>query len=128
MSTRNYFIFIAILNLLFGISLIFLPNMMTDQYLTDSQTKNTTTDLLSRLFGVLLISLAVGSMIARNAAPSPARTGWIVAALIAQIGNLFIHISAITQGIEKPYALVNVVISSIILIWSIALLMKKEPN
>lgn len=126
MNTKNYFIASAVLNLLFGFSLVFLPGMMTDQYLTDPATRTTASDMISRLFGIALMSLAVGGLMVRNSPSSTARNAWIVSAIIAQVGFVIVHVMAINQAVEKPFAWGTVGISVVMFIWGVTVWRKKE--
>lgn len=122
MTTKNYFLVSAVLNVLFGVSLVFLPDMMTQQYLVDAASQNTATILLCRLFGSLLLSLAVGLIIARDAGPSSARKGLVAAGVIVQVAYVITHAMAINQGVEKPFAWGTVGISVIMFVWGVAVL------
>ncbi|MFM7840124.1 MAG: hypothetical protein ACKO6K_11180 [Chitinophagaceae bacterium] len=122
MTTKNYFLVSAVLDVLFGVSLVFLPDMMTQQYLVDSASQNSATILLCRLFGSLLLSLAVGLFIARDAGPSSARKGLVIAAVIVQVAYVITHVTAINQGVEKPFAWGTVGISVVMFFWGIAVL------
>lgn len=126
MNTKNYFIASAVLNLLFGFSLVFLPGMMSDQYLTDPATRTAASDMISKLFGITLMSLAVGGLMLRNAPASTARNAWIVSAVIAQVGFVIVHVMAINQDVEKPFAWGTVGIAVVMFFWGIAVWRKKE--
>ena len=122
MNTKNYFLVSAVLNVLFGFSLVFLPDMMTQQYLADAASQNTATVLLCRLFGSLLLSLAVTLFIARDAGPSSARKGLILGGVLVQVAYVIVHGMAITQGVEKPFAWGTVGISVVMFLWGVAVM------
>lgn len=122
MNTKNYFLTAGVLNLLFGFSLVFLPSMMTDQFITDPSLRNSVTDFTSKLYGVNLIAIAIIQLSVTNAGPSPFRKAFIIGSCIANFVSVPLHIMAINEGIEKSFAWGTVVILLLMGIWGLLLL------
>jgi hypothetical protein len=122
MNTKNYFFVHSIVNLLFGVGLIFLPGMMTDQYLADPAMRTNVTDFISRLLGVVVLAIALGLYLSSTAGPSPARKAFLIASLVANWGNVFVHVMAINEGIEKSFAWGTVATLGFMGIWGLLVL------
>lgn len=122
MSTKNYLLVTGVINLLFGISLVFLPAMMTDQYITSPGMRSDVTDFLCKLLGVLLFSVAVGNFVSCSSEPSPARKAFVITGIIGDWGTVFVHIMAISHGIEKSFAWGTVGLLAIMGLWGLVVL------
>lgn len=126
MNTRNLFTAVAVVCLLFGIPLAFMPDYIGNQYLTDPTLMNPVTRLLGQGYGTCLIAIAVALGYGRNSAPSAARKCLVFFVLLSDLALIFIHTMAILNGIETPAAWLTVVISVVFTVWSGLLLSKEE--
>lgn len=122
MNTKNYFLTSGVINLLFGISLVFLPGMMIDQYLTDPSLRSSVTDFICKLYGVVLLALSIGLISASSAGPSPARKALLLTGFVADWGTAIVHIIAINEGLQKSFAWGTVLLLFLIGVWALFLL------
>jgi hypothetical protein len=125
MNTKNLFTAVAVVCLLFGITLAFMPDYMGSQYLTDPTLINPVVRMLGQDYGFCLIAVAVALGYSRNAAPSVARKGLLLFILLSNLFLILVHTMAVLNGIEKATAWLTVVISIVFAVWS-GLLLSKE--
>ena len=127
MTAKNFFIFQSIINGIFGLGLLLVPQMMTDSFAVQKTEVTGLLGFVGRSYGTLLIGVAVMAFLMRNAQASKARYAYIFGTVVACALILFVHIQAILQGVENSSGWLTVVLVTIIGAWS-ALLISKENS
>jgi hypothetical protein len=125
MTVKNLFIFGAVVCLLFGLQFIFIPQALAKMVLIDP----TLTDgaiATFRNYGILLSSVAIGQMAARNSKPSVARRGFLILITLSAIFNTINTVYSIIAGIGNNKAWGIVIITTILSIWAVVLLSKEK--
>lgn len=126
MNTKNLFTAVAIVCLLFGITLTFIPDYIGNQYLTDPTMINSGTRLVAQSYGSSLIAIAVALGYSRGAGPSVARKGLVFFVLLSNLALIIIDTMGILNGVETGAAWLTVVISVVFVGWSGLLLGKED--
>lgn len=127
MTTKNFFTYQAILNLIFGIPLLFVPQMLTDMYGTPHTDTTGTVETLSRAYGTALIGLGVCAFMVRQAQPSLARNAFLFATFVSGLLTIIVHVRAINLGFENYTGWVTVLLLVVLVVWS-GLLVSKEDR
>ena len=126
MNTKNLFTAVAVVCLLFGVTMAFMPDYIGNEYLADPTMINAGTRMVAQGYGTCLIAIAVALGYSRDAAPSVARKGLLFFILLSDLALIVIHTMAILNGVEKPTAWLTVVISVIFVGWSGLLLGRED--
>ncbi len=104
MNTRNLFTAIAVICLLFGLTLTFAPNYMGSQYLTNRAWVNPATMMVGQGYGSLLVATAIACWYMRNAGPSVGRKAMLLLLLVSNLALIVIHTLAALNGVETSMA------------------------
>ena len=127
MTTKNFFIFQALVSLGYGIPLLFAPSMLTAMYTTQTLDVSGALDILSRGYGTLLIGVGIGCWTARDAGASLARRSMLLMPTIGNTLVTIVHIKAILQGTENALGWTTVLITAVLAVWA-GLLWSKETG
>ncbi len=118
MNTKNLFTAVAVVCMLFGITMTFWPDYIGNQYLTDPNMINPATRMLAQGYGSTLIAIAVTLGYAKEADPSVARKGLVFFVFLSNLALIIIHTMTILSGVETAAAWLTVGISVIFTSWS----------
>jgi hypothetical protein len=126
MTTKNFFIYQAILNGGFGLGLLLVPQAIMGMYLTQTDDLSPSLDFVLRAYGTALIGFGFLSFMFRNTSPSYAR--YITFQCTALVGTLatLVHLRAILQGVENNQAWGGVVMTALVTVWAAWLLSKED--
>ena len=91
MSTNNFLIVSAIVALLFGVGLLFVPTTIIEPYMVNPEI-SPSMEILGRAYGTSLVGIALMFWTARKAYPSIARKAILIGAVTANILVGIIHI------------------------------------
>src|SRR5882757_2623428 len=100
MSVKNLFIATGIVSLFFGIMLMFFPAELGKMVLIDPTT-TASTKALANNYGVLLVAVGIGLLVARDSIPSAARRGYVIQITISGLVLAGYDIYGITSGVDK---------------------------
>jgi hypothetical protein len=126
MTTKNLFIFAGIFGLIFGLPLIFNPDFVTKTFLVDS-TLTAGTEFTLRGYGILLSSLGIGLLSARNSAPSTGNRGLLLAVVIGATTGVINSVFMSIKGLTTNSNWLIVILLAIEAVWGIAILTKGKP-
>jgi hypothetical protein len=118
MTAKNFFICQAILNIGFGLGLLFAPQMLADMYGSQKMDVTGIFDIIARSYGTLLTSLGITAFLMRDAKPSIARYYYLLGTALAGFLVSVVHLRGIFQGVENSMAWLVVLSTSIITVWS----------
>jgi hypothetical protein len=127
MTAKNYFIADAIISLIFGVVLTFIPDYLAKLYLTNPSWLNEGAKVVAECFGTLNISFAVAYWSARNAGPSRGRRALLIVGFFANLFLVIVTAKAIFSNVETNAAWATVVQTLAFTAWS-GLLLMKEPE
>ena len=128
MTTKNFFTYQSILNLAFGIALLFAPQMMLDTYGGEKIDLTGTIESVFRSYGTSLIGLGIAAYLMRKAKFSLAMYAFLVATCVSAILVIIIHIRAILQGDQNSLGWLTVLLVGIIAVWSGMLISKENRD
>lgn len=126
MTVKNLFIFVALMCLLPGLTMIFATDFMASQYLTDPASVNETARYIAQGWGSMLIVKAIILWYCRDAGPSLARKALILGSLLENLALTVIIPLSIANKVETAVAWGQVLISAVIVVWSGMLLRQEE--
>lgn len=127
MTAKNYFIYQTLINLLFGIPLLLIPQMLTDMYGTPHTDTTGTVETLSRAYGTALIGFGICAFMLRNSQPSLSRYAFLFASFVSDLLVTGVHVRAIILGFENYTGWLTVLSLIILVAWS-GLLLSKEKQ
>lgn len=126
MNARNFFTFVAVVVSLFGLGLIFAPQFMAEQYLTNPDWLNDGTRLIAQSYGTHLLAYAVACWYVRDAVASTGSRVMLVLVLLSNLGLIVVHTLAVLNGVEKAIAWGQVLLALVLVVWSGMLLRQEE--
>lgn len=126
MNTKSFLTIQAFISLLFAISMIFMSEQMTQRYMMDISWENPATNLIRKGMGALLLGIACGSWMAKDAIDSPALRGWILSSVVGNLLLIVFHLNAISSGVEKPFAWVSISVNALFVVWGSMLFIRKK--
>ena len=124
--TRNLFIFAGIIALVFGLPLIFNPDFVNKTFLVDS-TMSAGTAFSFRGYGILLSSVGIGLLSARNSAPSTGNRGLLLIIVIGATVGVINSIYMSIKGLTTNNNWLIVILLAIEAIWGILIFSKRKP-
>lgn len=127
MTAKNFFIYQSILNVSFGIGLLFIPQIMIDTYSIHKLDVTDTFDMVARSYGTALTGLGIAAYLMRDAKPSLARYAFLLATCVTGVLVTIVHLKAIFQGVENNMAWLTVLLLVVVTVWS-GLLVSKEDR
>ena len=127
MTAKNFFYYVIIIDLMFGLGLLIAPQMVVDMYAAQKGIMLGTFDVLARGYGTLLTTLGIGAYWARNAGPSVGRQALFIIGMVSGILASILHIWAIQSGVENSMAWSIVFFTAIAAVWA-GLLLSKEKD
>ena len=99
--TKNLFTSAGVFGLIFGLPLIVNPDFVAKTFLVDG-TLTAGTAFTLRGYGILLSSLGIGLLSARNSAPSTGKRGLlliiVVAAAVGVINSVYMQVQGLTTN------------------------------
>ncbi len=129
MTTKNFFIFQAVIALGYGIPLLLFPQSVLEFYSTqNTDVTANILDFVSRSYGALLTACGVAFYYMRNSSTSQGRRALL---LLPSVGNpiaVILHILAILQNIENSIGWGTVIILSVLSVWAVLLLLKEKET
>jgi uncharacterized membrane protein len=128
MTAKNFFIYQTLLNLGFGLGLLFVPQMMLDTYGGQKVDVTGAFEIVARGYGTGLIGLGIAAYLMRNAKASLARYAFLVATCVTGVLVTIVHIRAILRGDENSLGWVTVLLLVIVIAWSGMLLSKEKTD
>jgi len=128
MNAKNFFTVVAITQFLFAVTLVFTPDFMGQQYLTDPTLVNSVGKLLAQFYGTLLLGITVACWYLRDSSPSLGRKAMFLAVLISNLALIVIHPLAILSGVETSVAWVQVVLAVFFSVWSFMLFRQEQST
>ena len=128
MTAKNLFLYQTILNLSFGIGLLFVPQMMINMYGVQKVDISGSFDIVARGYGTALIGFGITAYLMRNAKASLARYAFLVATCVAGGLLTILHIRAILRGDENSLGWLIVLLLVIVTAWSGMLLSKEKTD
>ena len=126
MNFKNLCITNGIVCLLFGLPLLLFPNAITDLYMVDGESLTKSGEVLSRLYGTILVGLGIALFVSIKAQESYGRRGLLTLITIANILAAITHTYSILQGLENSSAWSTVVLVVIFAVWGGMLLSKEK--
>jgi len=128
MNTKSLFIVNGIVNILFGIAVLFATHKIMNLYLLESEPLGVSGTIMAKVYGAFLLGLGISILIGRNAEKSIARTAILYMILIVCTLSLFVYVPAFTAG-----QLTNMIIGTFVLLigfggWAAVLLYKEETS
>jgi Na+/phosphate symporter len=127
-TAKNFFYCQAILNISFGLGLLFTPQMLLDMYGAQTTNVSGMFDVIARSYGTLLTSLGITAFLMRDAKPSLARYVYLMGTAIAGFLITVVTLKAIFQGVENNLSWLVVLSTSIIMFWSGYLVSKEDKK
>ena len=124
MNTKNLLTFQAIVAILFGLTLIFVPKTLLGPYLTDPSDLNQVGQLLGSMYGAALIGIGVGCWVAREATHPKS---WLYAILFANGFNIYIYTEGIISGHFNSLLWSSLILVIVLALWAAYLLYVKKP-
>ncbi len=128
MTTKNFFTYQALLNISFGLGLLFLPQMMVDMYLVQKGDMSAALDFLARSYGTALTGLGLMAYMIRDSQASLARYVFLLGTMVTGILVTCVHVRAIFQGVENNMAWGTVILLLIVTAWSGWLVSQEDPK
>ena len=128
MTAKNFFIYQTLLNLGFGIGLLFVPQMMLDTYGGQKVDVTGAFEIVARGYGTGLIGLGIAAYLMRNAKASLARYAFLVATCVSAILVTIVHIRALLRGDENSLGWLTVLLLVVVIAWSGMLLSKEKTD
>jgi hypothetical protein len=125
MSVKNLFIATGIVTLFFGVMLMFFPAELGKMVLIDPTT-TASTKALANNYGVLLVAVGIGLLVARDSIPSAARRGYVIQITISGLVLAGYDIYGITSGVDKASEWGVVVIVGLLGLWGLSKLLKER--
>jgi hypothetical protein len=114
MTAKTVFTLHAIVCIIFSVQLIFMYDMMVQQYDVSPLPIGGGTIVAARSYGFLMLAVAIAFLYARNAAPSVGRKALLLLGILANIPLIFIYTHAVMANIEKPIGWGIVVICTVL--------------
>ena len=96
MTQSPFFIVVAIITVLFGLALLFIPDVLMSWY--GATIEGEVGRLLGRVFGAAMIGLAIIYFMARDLAAGMPLTGLLWAGLVVNALHLILSVMATTGG------------------------------
>ncbi|MEZ0609889.1 hypothetical protein ACAW74_15330 [Fibrella sp. WM1] len=127
MNIRNLFTLVAFICLLFGLGLIFTPQLMADLYLTDPTWLNPAAKLLAQGWGAMLLAEGTACWLLRNDGLSAGSRAMLWLLITSNVGFLLLHLNAIINGVEGPTAWLQILMAVIVGGWA-ALLVRQSTS
>jgi hypothetical protein len=121
--TKNLFTFAGIFALIFGLPLIFNPDFVSKTFLVDG-TLTAGAAFTLRGYGILLSSLGIGLLSARNSAPSTGRRGLLLIIVVGATVGVINSIYMYAQGLTTSSNWFIVALLAIEAIWGITIFAK----
>ena len=118
MTTKNFFIFQALVSLVYGIQLLFVPSMLVSVFTSQTLEVTSVLDVISRGYGTLLTAVGIAYWTARDAGASIARRSMLLMPAIGNTLVTIVHIRAILQGTENALGWTTVLITAVLAVWS----------
>ena len=125
MTTKFFFIAQALVSLVYGLQLLFVPTMLEAVFTSQTLEVSGVLDILSRGYGTLLIGVGIGYWAAREAGASIARRALLLLPIIGNTLVTIVHIRAILQGTENALGWTTVLLTAVLAVWA-GLLWSKE--
>lgn len=125
MTTRNLFLFNAIVVLGFGPLMLLIPHEILHFYAAETFAESGVSNTVARGYGTILTGLGAAMITSLNAPPSIARRGLLMLITVTNLLAVLLHITVILQGIENGRAWSLVAITGILAIWGGYLLAKE---
>lgn len=125
MTVKNLFIFDAIVCLLFGLPLIFRPQVLANIFLVDPALTDGAIATF-RSYGIILSGGAIALLSARNSLPSKARRGLLIFIAVSGTFTTINNIHAVVTGIGNNTEWGVIISTAIISVWGIILLLKEK--
>jgi hypothetical protein len=123
MTTKNLFTFAGVIALIFGLPLIFNPDFVNKTFLVDS-TMSAGTAFSFRGYGILLSSVGIGLLSARNSAPSTGNRGLLLIIVTGATVGLINSIYMAVTGLTTNSNWLIVILLAIEAIWGITIFAK----
>ena len=127
MTVKNLFIFDAIVCLLFGLPLIFNPQVLANFFLIDPSLTDGAMATF-RSYGIILSGGGIALLCARNALPSKARRAFLIFIAISGTFTAINNIHAVVTGIGNNNGWGVIISTAIISVWGIILLLKEKVS
>ena len=127
MTAKNFFIFQALVSLVYGLQLLFVPSMLVAVFTSQTIDMSGVLDVISRGYGTLLTAVGIGCWTAREAGASLARRSMLLMLAIVDTLVTIVHIRAIIQGSENALGWTTVLIAAVLAAWG-GLLLSKETK
>ena len=125
MTLRNLFIFNTVINVLFGIPLLFIPKLLVDMYVVDAAQATSATFVISRAYGSLILALGVALWSARNAQASLGRRAIVQMVVVANAIVAVVYSYAVLAGVYNNMGWSIVAINLVLAVWGGSLLAKE---
>lgn len=125
MTVKNLFIFDAIVCLLFGLPLIFTPQVLANIFLVDPVLSDGALATFCS-YGIILSGSGIALLYAKNALPLSARKAFLIFIAISGTFTAINNIHAIVTGIANNHEWGIIISTAIISIWAIMLLLKEK--
>ncbi len=125
MTLRNLFIFNAVVNLLFGATLVLFPMILVDMYLVDSSQATAALLVIARAYGGLILGLGVALWSARNAQASLGRRALLQMVVVANAIAAAVYVFAILTNVYNSMGWNIVAINVVLTVWGGSLLAKE---
>ncbi len=126
MNTRNLFLFVAFINLLFGLGLIVTTQFMAVQYLTNPGWFNPGAAFIAQGWGAMLLAQGIACWMLRNNGLTAGAKAMLLMLVSQNVGWIVLHILAIGNGVETSMAWLQVVMSVVVGGWAAMLL--RQPT
>jgi len=126
MKKNYYFLFQALIDLPFGVLLLFVPSVVFKLQFTDLFVMNEYIDTVSRAYGSVLIAVGTANLL--HAIPRTTRDGFylVLMGLVGGTIYVFVHARAMVQGIMSSASSGTLVFVAILALWSLFILLRKK--
>jgi hypothetical protein len=127
MTVKNLFIFDAIVCLLFGLPLIFSPQVLANIFLVNPVLTDGAIAAF-RSYGIVLSGAGIALLFARNALPSKARKALLIFIAISGTFTAINNLYGVVTGIGNSTEWGVIISTAIISVWAIILLLREKVS
>lgn len=128
MNLKTLFTVNAIVNFLFSIPMLLVPQFICEMYSSEDVLLNDGTYSIIRHYGGLIFGLGIAFSLLRNEPYSNAIKSLMIGAIVANVLLAITHTIAILKGIDNAQAWGIVAIGVVLPIWMILIIQKNKTT
>lgn len=127
MTSKNLFIFNAIICFMFAIPLLIIPAQFLSQYIIEGDQLGLIGTTLSKAYGGMILALGIALWLGRKSGiNSLARKILLWYVLIGNLGALYGYLPAALSGSLRPLIYTTIGLTLVLTLWAAFLLFKKS--